>query len=61
MSIDFIALFLIGFLGGFSHCIGMCGGFVATYTFKMAENEHKRKTDLILVEVYSQCKITKLR
>jgi sulfite exporter TauE/SafE len=39
MNIDFIALFLIGFFGGFSHCIGMCGGFVATYTFKIAEND----------------------
>ena len=39
MNIDFLALFLIGFFGGFSHCIGMCGGFVATYTFKIAEND----------------------
>lgn len=39
MNIDFLALFLIGFFGGFSHCMGMCGGFVATYTFKIAEND----------------------
>ncbi len=39
MNIDFLALFLIGFFGGFSHCIGMCGGFVAAYTFKIAEND----------------------
>ena len=39
MNIDYLTLFLIGFLGGFSHCIGMCGGFVVTYTLKIAENE----------------------
>ncbi|HID38062.1 MAG TPA: sulfite exporter TauE/SafE family protein [Calditrichaeota bacterium] len=39
MEIDFLAVFLIGLLGGFSHCIGMCGGFVVSYTFKINENE----------------------
>ena len=39
MNIDFIALFLIGFLGGFSHCIGMCGGIVLTYTLKVGDND----------------------
>jgi sulfite exporter TauE/SafE len=39
MEIDYIAIFLLGFLGGFSHCIGMCGGFVMTYTIKINENE----------------------
>jgi hypothetical protein len=39
MHIEFLALFLIGFLGGFSHCIGMCGGIVLTYTLKVQEND----------------------
>jgi len=39
MSVDFIAVFLIGLLGGFSHCIGMCGGFVFTYSVKINEKE----------------------
>jgi sulfite exporter TauE/SafE len=39
MDIDLITLFLIGFLGGFSHCIGMCGGIVLTYTLKIQEND----------------------
>jgi len=39
MEIDLIAIFIIGFLGGFSHCIGMCSGFVVTYTLKLNENE----------------------
>lgn len=39
MDFDYITIFLIGFLGGFSHCIGMCGGFVMTYSLKIRENE----------------------
>lgn len=39
MHVEFLALFLIGFLGGFSHCIGMCGGIVLTYTIKIREND----------------------
>jgi len=39
MEFEYIAVFLIGFLGGFSHCIGMCGGFVMTYTLKIREND----------------------
>ncbi len=43
MQIDYIAVFLIGLIGGFSHCIGMCGGFVLTYSIKIAENEMAEK------------------
>ncbi len=39
MEIELIAIYMIGFLGGFSHCIGMCGGFVMTYTLKIQEND----------------------
>ena len=39
MQIELLTLFLIGFLGGFSHCIGMCGGIVLTYTLKVNEND----------------------
>lgn len=35
---EYLAVFLIGLLGGFSHCIGMCGGFVMTYSLKLTEN-----------------------
>jgi sulfite exporter TauE/SafE len=37
MELELIAVFLVGFLGGFGHCIGMCGGFVMTYTLKIQE------------------------
>jgi sulfite exporter TauE/SafE len=39
MELELVALFTIGFLGGFGHCIGMCGGFVMTYTLKLQTNE----------------------
>jgi len=39
MAIEYFAIFLVGFLGGFGHCIGMCGGFVMTYTLKIKANE----------------------
>jgi sulfite exporter TauE/SafE len=35
MLIDYPAIFLIGFLGSFGHCIGMCGGFVMAYSIKI--------------------------
>ncbi|NOZ74045.1 MAG: sulfite exporter TauE/SafE family protein [FCB group bacterium] len=34
MAFDFSAIFLIGFLSSFSHCYGMCGGFVLAYSVK---------------------------
>ncbi len=39
MYLDLTSIFLIGFFGGFSHCIGMCGGIVLTYTLKIQEND----------------------
>lgn len=39
MELELFTIFLIGFLGGFSHCIGMCGGFVMTYTIKIQESD----------------------
>jgi sulfite exporter TauE/SafE len=54
MSVDFIGAFLIGLLGGFSHCIGMCGGFVFTYSVKIAEKESnisKHKWNMLLPHV----------
>jgi len=37
MFTEYFAVFTIGILGGFSHCIGMCGGFVMTYSLKIRE------------------------
>lgn len=39
MELDLIGVFLIGFTGGFSHCVGMCGGFVLSYSLKINEND----------------------
>ncbi len=38
MAFDFSAIFLIGFLSSFSHCYGMCGGFVIAYAVKVPEH-----------------------
>lgn len=35
MQADYLAIFIIGFLSSFGHCIGMCGGFVMAYTMKL--------------------------
>lgn len=32
MTIDLTAMFVLGFLSSFSHCYGMCGGFVMAYS-----------------------------
>ncbi len=34
MNIDLSAMFILGFLSSFSHCYGMCGGFVMAYSLK---------------------------
>lgn len=34
MDIDLSSIFIIGFLSSFSHCYGMCGGFVMAYSLK---------------------------
>ena len=39
MELDLIGIFIIGLAGGFGHCIGMCGGFVLTYTLKINQND----------------------
>lgn len=31
MNIDWVAFILFAFLGSFGHCVGMCGGIVASY------------------------------
>jgi sulfite exporter TauE/SafE len=43
MELDLIGVFMIGLMGGFGHCIGMCGGFVLTYTLKVNENDFIEK------------------
>ncbi len=34
-TVNLLSIFLIGFLSSFGHCIGMCGGFVMTYSIKI--------------------------
>lgn len=34
MTVDYVAVFLIGLVSSISHCYGMCGGFIMSYTLK---------------------------
>jgi sulfite exporter TauE/SafE len=47
MNIDLLALLAIGFTVGFSHCIGMCGGFVLSYTLKVNQNDFIEKPTVL--------------
>lgn len=35
MITEYISILLLGLLGGFSHCLGMCGGFVLAYSLNL--------------------------
>jgi len=35
MTTELVFMFMLGLTGGFGHCIGMCGGFVLTYSVKL--------------------------
>jgi sulfite exporter TauE/SafE len=35
MITGYISILLLGLLGGFSHCLGMCGGFVMAYSLNL--------------------------
>ena len=37
-TLDFISLFGIALIGGFGHCIGMCGGIVLAFSGKLTNN-----------------------
>jgi len=32
---EYISILVIGLRGGFSHCLGMCGGFVMTFSINL--------------------------
>ncbi|NOZ08645.1 MAG: sulfite exporter TauE/SafE family protein [FCB group bacterium] len=41
MTLDLTMIFLFGLSVGFGHCIGMCGGFVMTYSLKIQKQQGK--------------------
>ncbi len=45
-NLDLIGLFAIALMGGFGHCIGMCGGIVLAFSGKLANN-HKSKRHIL--------------
>ncbi|MBX7490761.1 sulfite exporter TauE/SafE family protein [Helicobacter turcicus] len=57
--LDLIGLFMIALLGGFGHCIGMCGGIVLAYSGKLTDNTITQKRQLIAYHtLYSLGRIT---
>ncbi len=38
-TVGLFSMFLIGLLSSFGHCVGMCGGFVVSYTLKIQTRE----------------------
>ena len=43
MMIDYAAIFVIGFLSSFGHCIGMCGGFVTAYSMRLNQEQQQNR------------------
>lgn len=41
-NIEFLAIISFALLGSIGHCIGMCGGFIVTYTTAKIKPEHSR-------------------
>ncbi|WP_299548391.1 sulfite exporter TauE/SafE family protein [uncultured Helicobacter sp.] len=57
--LDIIGLFMVALLGGFGHCIGMCGGIVLAYSGKLTDNAITQKSQLIAYHtLYSLGRIT---
>ena len=46
---EYGAIFLIGFLGSFGHCIGMCGGFAAAFSMNRPPFQDDGKSGSLLL------------
>ena len=46
-KISFISIFGIALVGGFGHCIGMCGGIVLAYCGKLGASFQNNKIHLL--------------
>lgn len=46
-KLDFIGIFVIALMGGFGHCIGMCGGIVLAYCGRLNLNFKEHKARLV--------------
>lgn len=56
MEVNYLIVFTAGFLGGFGHCIGMCGPIVASYAFHDSSSPYPRK--IIAHLIYNSGRIT---
>jgi sulfite exporter TauE/SafE len=54
----YILMFGSGFLGGFGHCIGMCGPLVASYALYPQNSDNKRRTAILSHILYNTGRVT---
>ncbi|VAY88491.1 Heavy-metal-associated domain (N-terminus) and membrane-bounded cytochrome biogenesis cycZ-like domain, possible membrane copper tolerance protein [hydrothermal vent metagenome] len=52
MPTSYVAIFTIAILGSFSHCIGMCGGFVLSYTSVKIDSSWSKKYQALMHLLY---------
>lgn len=44
--LDLLLVFVLGFLGSFGHCVGMCGPLTVAFALSQADNQHKTINEL---------------
>jgi sulfite exporter TauE/SafE len=57
-TIDIVAILQLGFLGSLGHCIGMCGGFIVTYTSSKIDPQQAKLTQSLYHLLYNSGRIS---
>ncbi len=57
-TIDIFSLITIAFIGGFGHCIGMCGGIVIAYSSSKFNEKEKRYKEFLSHLTYNLGRVT---
>ena len=57
-TIEFLTILSFGLIGSLGHCIGMCGGFIVTYTSSKIEPNASKKEQTISHALYNAGRIS---
>lgn len=57
-TIDYLAIFQFGFLGSLGHCIGMCGGFIVSYSSSKIDPGASKLTQSLFHTLYNMGRIS---
>lgn len=57
-AIDIVAILQLGFLGSLGHCIGMCGGFIVTYTSSKIDPHQSKAAQSLYHFLYNSGRIS---